>query len=114
MTNQIDEWVVVLTMLREKSGLYRDEKLCHIIEFLQQAKTNEMLSVTAQIALTKDGPRILDLVQRDFELLSARTGSLECSNIVQIQDIDEIRRELAAVKEETRHLSRRINELEQK
>ncbi|KKL99406.1 hypothetical protein LCGC14_1814720 [marine sediment metagenome] len=42
MTKQIDEWVVVLTMLREKCGLYRDERLCEIIEFLRNEKLSTL------------------------------------------------------------------------
>ena len=86
-SKKIDEWNTVLSMLREKSSLYLDEKLCEIIEFLRQAKTNEMLSATTQIALADPNP---------------------------VRRLDGIENRLDRIKQDITFLSRRINELEQK
>ena len=86
-SKKIDEWNTVLSMLREKSSLYLDEKLCEIIEFLRQAKTNEMLSTTTQIALADPNP---------------------------VRRLDGIENRLDRIKQDITFLSRRINELEQK
>ena len=55
-TEQVNEWITILTMLREKSSLFRDEKLCEIIEFLRQARTNEMLSTPSKAEPIFPGP----------------------------------------------------------
>ena len=97
MTNQIDEWVVVLTMLREKSGLYRDAKLCEIIEFLQQAKTNKMLSVTetAKMILGEKHPiRVLDSIERDIKHLTERQEIIRRDLNRQALDVDDLKERL--------------------
>ncbi|KKL99405.1 hypothetical protein LCGC14_1814710 [marine sediment metagenome] len=86
----MNEWIATLKETRKDfpAYTYRYAKLCEIIEFLQQAKTNEMLSVTAQMRIADPNPvRRLDLMQRDLEGFSARISRVENSVIVQRQCI---------------------------
>ena len=54
---QLDEWIDELKSVRgDLPGIYRSRLLSNIIEFLEQTRTNEMLSVTAQMRIADPDP----------------------------------------------------------
>lgn len=97
LAQQLDDWIFIMKEMKEDlpGGMYRYRILSQVIEFLHQSRTNEMLSVTTQMALTDPNPvRRLDLIQRDLERFSARISRVENSTVVHRQCISEVNKRL--------------------